>query len=393
MKISCVMPFYNNGKYLEDAICSVLDSTVQNLELILVDDGSSDNSVAIAQKYASKFDNIKLYFHTKNLGPAKALKTCLHYSQGEYILFTAADDISFPFRAELCLEAFNQNPKVGMVISEAVVINEESKLTNEYYRIPHHINSMNIVLEQFKRNYCLGATIAIKNVKNLINNPSILNYSDDYELSLEYILAGYDIEIIKNPLLKYRIHSNSASNNKSLLYENTQKGLIRFCSEKIKNSLVCRDFSPIDVNISIGIFNLFRGNLEEGLKYFNESIDQIHKENTVNNNQYFELFFYLGVALYKKGDLIHSLDAFSKASQYNPKEPTLLNNLAVLYARLDINSEKVKKLLDQSIEIQPYYLDAHKNKELLINNFNINGLKLTERILAQSMIIRENYIV
>ncbi|OXS79291.1 glycosyltransferase family 2 protein [Domibacillus enclensis] len=393
MLFSFVMPFYNNEKYLEEAIKSVLKSSVQEFELILVDDGSTDNSLEIARKYALISNKIKIFSHPSNLGPAKALKTSLKQCLGKYILFTAADDVSFSHRARRCLQTFESDSKIGMVISEAVIINEISEPTNEFYRIPNYIDVHNLAIEQMKRNYCLGATIAIKNDKGILNKKDILEYADDYELSIEYIIAGYDIGVIREPLLNYRIHSNSVSNNKAALYSNTKKALNRIASEKIHSNLQKRGFDLINIEVALGTFNLFRGNVNEGLNYLQGSLKLIEEEIDLSSALLFELYFYLGVALYIKNDLKKSLNAFEKASEYNHQDPALLNNLAVLYTKVDADFEKSNAHIAKCIRIQSNYLDAQKNKRILESNYNIEDLKLTERILGKSLIHRENYIV
>ena len=387
------MPFYNNEKYLEEALLSVLNCTLEQnqFEIIVVNDGSEDNSVNIVQSFASKYGNIKLYHHPTNLGPAKALKTCLEYCSGEYILFTAADDISFPDRAERCLEVFQKNPNVGMVISEAVIINENSELTNELYRVPEYINKSNIALDQLKRNYCLGATISIKNDFSILGKSNILEHADDYELSLEYILAGYDIEVIRAPLVKYRVHLNSVSNNKSLLYKNTVKAIKRFLSSDFEINLLKRQFSLLEVYIALGIFNMFRGHLEEGLNYLDKSASIIEHENVLTETTCFELYFYLGVSCYVKTQYFESYQWFSKAAEINRDDPTLLNNLAVLHFLLNRDSELSLIYLEKSLKKQPNYIDAKNNKEAILKSEN--NLKVTERILGKSLIQRDNYII
>lgn len=89
--ISVVIPVYNAGKYLNKCIASILQQTYQDFELILVDDGSTDNGGRICDEYTAQDRRISA-IHTKNRGPAAARKTGVEAAQGEYVIFMDADD-------------------------------------------------------------------------------------------------------------------------------------------------------------------------------------------------------------------------------------------------------------------------------------------------------------
>ena len=90
-QISIVIPVYNAGKYLENCIKSILRQSFQNYEVILIDDGSTDESGKICDHYAGKESHIRV-IHTSNKGPAAARKTGVRAARGEYITFVDADD-------------------------------------------------------------------------------------------------------------------------------------------------------------------------------------------------------------------------------------------------------------------------------------------------------------
>lgn len=91
MKISVIVPVYNNEKYIRDCIDSILNQTFTDFELILVDDGSSDNSGVICDEYALNNSRIKV-FHQKNRGVCAARNVGIDNAQGEYITFVDSDD-------------------------------------------------------------------------------------------------------------------------------------------------------------------------------------------------------------------------------------------------------------------------------------------------------------
>lgn len=90
-KISIIVPVYNAERYLKQCIDSILNQTINSLELILLDDGSKDNSGTICDEYAEKFDNIRV-LHLKNGGPARARNIGVNEASGEYVGFVDSDD-------------------------------------------------------------------------------------------------------------------------------------------------------------------------------------------------------------------------------------------------------------------------------------------------------------
>jgi len=92
MKISVIIPVYNTEKYLSRCLEHVINQTYKNLEIIIVDDGSTDSSLTIAKRYAKQDKRIKI-LHQENSGPANARNNGLSHASGDYIHFMDADDI------------------------------------------------------------------------------------------------------------------------------------------------------------------------------------------------------------------------------------------------------------------------------------------------------------
>lgn len=90
--VSIIIPVYNTELYLNKCIESVISQTYKNLEIILVDDGSTDNSVEICDEYARKDNRIKV-IHQKNGGQALARNTAMKYVNGDYIVYIDSDDV------------------------------------------------------------------------------------------------------------------------------------------------------------------------------------------------------------------------------------------------------------------------------------------------------------
>ena len=124
MKISIVLPIYNVEKYLPDCINSIIDQkSSDECEIILVNDGSTDNSPSLCDAYASEYSNIKV-FHKKNGGLSDTRNYGLKYATGEYILFVDSDDCL----CQNALSEFNKELELSnpdIIIGDAVVIDED----------------------------------------------------------------------------------------------------------------------------------------------------------------------------------------------------------------------------------------------------------------------------
>ena len=106
--ISVIVPIYNSEKYLDNTIKSIINQTYKNLEIILVDDGSTDKSYEICKKYQKKDNRIKL-FHQKNKGVSSARNKGIENSNGEYITFIDSDDLIDKRMYEKLFTAFDNN--------------------------------------------------------------------------------------------------------------------------------------------------------------------------------------------------------------------------------------------------------------------------------------------
>lgn len=91
-KVSCIIPVYNVEKYIAECIDSVLNQTLDNVEIILVDDGSTDSSGSICSEYANKFPKCIKYIHKENEGVSVARNLGLSYAKGEFVHFMDSDD-------------------------------------------------------------------------------------------------------------------------------------------------------------------------------------------------------------------------------------------------------------------------------------------------------------
>ncbi len=176
--VSAMMPTYNSGATLKKTIDSVVAQTYLNWELIIVDDGSSDNTRDIVKSYGDK--RIK-YFYQKNQGRGAARNKCVKESAGEYIVVVDSDDISLPDRFKLQVEFLEKNKNVG-VVSGQVLFFSEGVPPRELVTYP---NSSPEILEYFRK-----GKMGISNAASMVRKTVF----DKVGLYAEDCLRAQDLE-------------------------------------------------------------------------------------------------------------------------------------------------------------------------------------------------------
>jgi glycosyltransferase involved in cell wall biosynthesis len=127
MRVSIVTPSYNQARFLEETIRSVLDSHIPNLEYFVMDGASTDSSVEIIQKYEQR---LTAWVSEKDKGQADAINKGLHQANGDIVAWLNSDDYYLPGAIELAIQTFEQHPEAGLVYGDVLSVDAESKPFN-----------------------------------------------------------------------------------------------------------------------------------------------------------------------------------------------------------------------------------------------------------------------
>lgn len=199
-KVSIVMNSYNHGKYVAEAIQSILDQTYQDFEIVITDDGSTDGTVTEIKKFTDP--RIKLFCFENNRGACVAKRKCLDEAKGEFIAVLNSDDMFLPDKLEKQVKFLDQHQNIGAVFSYAQIIDEEgNEFTNEnhfYFNIFKQPNRTRF--EWLNRFFYEG---------NCLCHPSVLIRRECYD-SLGYYDSRYaqlpDLDFWIRLCMKYNIH-------------------------------------------------------------------------------------------------------------------------------------------------------------------------------------------
>lgn len=213
--ISIIIPAYNSSRFIEGTILSVLNQSYKAFELLIVDDGSTDNQKEIVQRMA-EHDNRIQYFYQQNQGVSAARNFGFKKSTGEYVAFLDSDDIWLPDNLRLKIKKF-ETGNYGLVHSDAIIIDENSCDTEDKLQ-----GAEGMILEEmlaWEGTRIPGpSSVLVK--RSVIDQVGLfdenLSTSADQDFFLR-IAARFEIGRVPEVTWKYRVHKGNMHSNISLM--------------------------------------------------------------------------------------------------------------------------------------------------------------------------------
>jgi len=232
--VSVVMPAFNAAAFLDEAVQSILDQTFRDFEFIIIDDGSTDDTARILQKYAQADDRVKVY-RQENQGMIAALNRGCRMAQGQFIARMDADDISLPHRLERQLRFMDGHPEIGILGTSVSRIDENGSFTGDWRQSP---NRKVLRWNHFFRVCVIHPTVVMRReILERINfYRSDAVHAEDWDLWLR-ASAITEFSNTREILFKYRVWSKSTSKRLNQEYGETPiKLLAPFISNFLNES-------------------------------------------------------------------------------------------------------------------------------------------------------------
>ena len=206
--ISVLLPVFNAEKDINIAIQSILNQSYKDLELLIIDDGSTDNSYQICMNISEQDNRVKVFKNHNNLGLTKSLNLLINESNGEYLARQDADDWSEGTRFEKQLKFMNDE-NIDVVYARSVRNDTQNIFPRLSYYLP-----LNFVL-RYKNPLIHGTMLAKKNIIEKVGGyDEKFIYSQDYKLAFDLINLGFKLRIMKNVLYKSNFINNISTTKK-----------------------------------------------------------------------------------------------------------------------------------------------------------------------------------
>jgi glycosyltransferase involved in cell wall biosynthesis len=211
MKVSIIIPVYNAEKYLRQCIDSVIQQTYRDLEIILVDDGSTDNSGKICDEYAIKDSRIKV-FHINNSGVSFARNKGIQESSGQYLMFVDSDDYIDLNMVEILISEISQS-KSDLVICGYTTVTHENYIKSQCKKafLKGKKEISNYIIKNYHPGYINSPCNKLYR-KDLIKHYFDENQSlgEDLLFNIDYLKSVNSINCINDCLYYYRRENNES---------------------------------------------------------------------------------------------------------------------------------------------------------------------------------------
>ena len=265
MKYSFVIPMYNSEKYITETVCSILNQTYSDFEVIIVNDGSTDNSYSICKEIADNDKRVKLYNNTNN-GVAYSRNYGIKNALGDYIIFLDSDDYWNDSNALQEIDDINKDKDLILFGYNNLANNEIIEKTNFNILTSDDLEEC-VDKEVFTSSCCLKAIrreLLIKNELYFIEN----YYVEDIEWNLRLAINTKDFSLYKKNIYVYRQSNDSRSHtiSKKMLtdYYDTIEKSIKYINDSNRDDL----WGYISYNYLILCARSYKSELQQKLKNF-----------------------------------------------------------------------------------------------------------------------------
>ncbi len=214
------MVVFNEEQFIGEAIQSILDQTYTHFELIIVDDGSTDNTPSVIQYFSDP--RIQFIISEKNNGVVHARNAALNISKGDYIAVLDADDIALSDRLEVEVNFLERNPEFGLVGGRSELIDENGEYLNKHQSLSLTPDETKVHL-LFKN--CFTHSTIMYRRKDLTKynfNDVFIKGCEDYDVIVK-IASKMKVKNLPIVLCKYRVHKNNISKESEVIEKNNSQ--------------------------------------------------------------------------------------------------------------------------------------------------------------------------
>jgi len=331
--VSILMPCYNVGQYVEEAVGSILEQTYRNIEIVAINDSSTDDTGEILRQLAAKDNRVKVYENEENFKLIRTLNKGVLLCNGDYVARMDADDIALPERIEKEVRFLEDNPDHDIVSTLFYAFPSGKPNKKSLHLNPLRDDELRAYL-LFKSGICHPAVMIRKRVFTELK----LSFEQEYLHVEDYALwskAIYKTKLanIGEPHLLYRVHPTQVSSlNEALQTENKKKVFAVHCKEWGLSTTS----DNLDTYAAVAETILSKPSLIELKKCekFMLSLIDINKKRHFCNQQYLEMMLSLHwLRLCANSRLGLKVVKHLKTSKLYRKECYSVQDMVILYAK------------------------------------------------------------
>lgn len=258
-RVSVLTPIYNQEKYIKECVESVLSQDYENLEVIVVDDGSTDATPEILKRFGPSIR----YIRQENRGTAAALNVALRAARGSLVAWLSADDVYLPGKIHEQVQKIQNEPDLALVYTDWIMIDSEGReLKTVRVACP---SPKWFIREMLKGNFINGSSVLVK--KKCFEEIGYFNEnlpaSADGDMWFRLLKHGYRFGHIPKLLLKYRWHPSNLSHKFRLMQACRDqvylKAIEKFSAKELFGDLVDNDTFQIGIEYERIAMTLTRG--------------------------------------------------------------------------------------------------------------------------------------
>lgn len=389
-KITIAIPVYNGSNFMKVAIDSALAQTYDNKEILVINDGSTDNGET--EKIALSYGNKIRYIKKENGGVATALNLAIKEMKGEYLSWLSHDDIYKTFKLEKQVEALNKlDDKTTIIFSNVELIDEKGDIfcTTNYSNLLTH------------EELCQGIYPVIKGTVNgcsmLISKKCFdkvglfnenLKTSNDYEMWLR-LFKEFKCYLIEEPLIQYRIHKNQDTTKSPYTLKEANKLWVDIINNLTVKEIEGWGFEPFNVYMDL-YFQMYYSKYNEAYPVAYKKAKEIYYKSTpkvsiimpcYNSEKYIEKAIQSVLEqTYRNFELI-IIDDDSTDKTWEIIEQYAKKDFRVICTRKSENEKGISKSMNKGIEMA---------RGKYITRMDSDDIIIPEKILRQVQFLDEN---
>lgn len=265
--VSVIVPVYNRAHLVTETVASILQQTYRGIEVILINDGSTDNSLNVIQALQQEYPDVIRIIDQDNQGQTIARNQGIKHAKGKYVAFLDSDDLWVPDKLELQIPLFDKG--VGLVYGGVELINERGETTG-FDACDPAIQGKIYPQLLVKNRMTGGSVVVLREALEIVGVfDSKFSAAENWDLWLR-ICKEYQARLVNKPVVKYRLHQNNMSKDVMLMQDAKRQIMTKHCDKHSPDKLIARysRLAEADLFYKLGVYCFSQEQFGEAIRNF-----------------------------------------------------------------------------------------------------------------------------